>query len=132
MEKLSIINPNSIVEPFIYVDENYVFENEFNFNESKIKWKFYGMPYEHIPMQDGSIQTKYGFEYALGYIKDICNLHLKYDLIYGQLIERLDIDDAYDDYDDYDDHNNHDEHKDNNNENDNVHSLDSNNKEKTK
>ncbi len=102
MVKLSIINPNTISEPYIYVDKYFIFEKEIDFNESKIEWKFYGMPYEHIPMSDGSVQTKYGFEYAFGYVENILNSDLRFDIIYGFLIERLDIDDTNENYSDSD------------------------------
>jgi hypothetical protein len=92
MVTLSIINPADLKDPGIYVDSNYNYETEILFNPDDIKWMFYGSPYQHFILNGGGIKVKYGFKYSWGYIKSISNPNIKYDVIYGLLIDRIDSD----------------------------------------
>jgi hypothetical protein len=93
---LSIVNPLVLKDPGISVDSNYKYENDSSFNPCNITWIFYGTPYEHVVFNNGSIETKYGFEHSLGYIELVSNPDIKYDVLYGILINRV-----YSDLDDY-------------------------------
>ena len=88
---LSLINPSQLKDPGIYVDNNLNFENETCYNPTQIKWIFYGIPYEHIIHLNGSIESKYGIEHSIGHVVSIENYDIKYDLLYGMWIERVEI-----------------------------------------
>ncbi len=90
--QLSIINPNTLKDPGIKVDSQYRFDKEELFDNDNIKWIFYGEPYKHQVNSEGSVETKYGLEYSFGYIELIDNPNIKYDVIYGLLIERINSD----------------------------------------
>ena len=92
MNKLSIINPIELKETGINVDSQYRFEKEDLFNPKDITWVFYGNPYEHVIVDNSKIETKYGFEHSWGYIESIKNPNIKYDVLYGLLINRVDTD----------------------------------------
>lgn len=96
MMQLSIINPVKLKDEGIYVDINHRLEKEDLFESNKIKWIFYGCPYEHIVSIDGNIESKYGFEHALGYIELIDEPYIKYDVLLGLLIQRIEIDIDFD------------------------------------
>lgn len=98
MMSLSIVNPVKLKDPGINVDFNYKYENEPSFDPNNITWIFYGLPYEHIVFNDGSIKTKYGFEHSYGYIESVFNPDIKYDVLYGILINRVYSDLDLDDY----------------------------------
>ncbi len=100
--KLSIINPALLKDPGISVDSECRFEKEDKFNSDKVVWKFYGNPYCHKVLENGSIKTSYGFNHAWGYIECISDLSLKYDIIYGLMIKRIDFDDELFDLSDSD------------------------------
>ena len=89
---LSIINPSTLKDLGINVDSNYKYENDELFNPNDVTWIFYGCPYEYIVLNDGSIETKYGLDHSWGYIESISNPNIKYDIIYGILINRIDFD----------------------------------------
>jgi hypothetical protein len=99
---LSIINPATLKDIGINVDSNYKYENDELFNPNDVKWIFYGCPYEYIILNNGSIETKYGFEHSWGYIESISNPNIKYDILYGMLINRIDFDSDFDFDFDYD------------------------------
>ena len=90
--QLSIINPNKLKDPGIKVDSQYRFEKEELFDHDDVKWMFYGSPYKHKVIKGGEIETKYGFEYSFGYIELIDDPNIRYDVINGLLIIRIDSD----------------------------------------
>lgn len=89
MLSLSIINPSEIKDPGINVDSQYRFEEEELFEPNKIKWIFYGKSYEYITLENGNTEWKYGFNHALGHIESIDFPSVKYDVIHGMLIDRI-------------------------------------------
>jgi hypothetical protein len=102
--KLSIVNPDELPEKSIDVDNEYRYRGEDNFNDKNIAWLFYGVPYYNKVEKGGSITQLYGFEYSFGYLVNTSNPEIMYDVIYGLLIKRLDLDDSnwsYSDEDDY-------------------------------
>lgn len=87
---LSIINPVKLIDTGTNVDSNYKYEKEELFNPNDITWIFYGSPYEHIVLDNGNIETKYGFKHSCGYIESIKNSRIKYDILFGIIIDRID------------------------------------------
>ena len=92
LPKLSIINPDLIPDPGILVDGKNKFEMEFDFNKNDVQWIFYGNPYETIVNLNGSVESKYGFEHSIGYIESFLEPDIKYDVILGLLIKRIETD----------------------------------------
>ena len=102
--KLSIKNPDELPESSIQVDGSYRYRGEEYFDEKNISWLFYGQPYYNKVERCGSITQLYGFEYSFGYLVNTSNPEIMFDVIYGLLIKRLDLDDSswsYSDDDDY-------------------------------
>ena len=91
MMTLSIINPVKLKDIGINVDFKYRLDNEELFDPENITWIFYGLPYEHIIIDNGSVETKYGFSHSYGYIESITNSNIKFDVLYGMLINRINL-----------------------------------------
>lgn len=92
--KLSIINPDKLVDPGVKVDKNFRFEKEKLFDPNNVAWMFYGKPCEHIVKKNGIIETNYGYNYSWGHIESIFNPHEKYDIIFGLKVKRIDLDNS--------------------------------------
>ncbi len=101
--QISIKNPSEIPESFIEVDENFKFKDECSFNKEKVTWLFYGQPYYNKINKGGYITQLYGFEYCFGYLVNVFNSEIMFDVIYGLLIKRLNLDDSKWSYSDEDD-----------------------------
>lgn len=89
---LSIINPSELKEIGLNVDSQFVFEKEELFNPNDIAWIFYGQPYEHILLENGVREWKYGLNHSFGYIESFTNPEIKYDVVFGLLISRINSD----------------------------------------
>jgi len=101
MKKLQLLNPKILKESEIYVDSKYNFENEQDFDSKNLVWIFYGNAYNYKLNNDGIYQINYGLNYSWGYLESLNNPNIKYDVIYGLLIPRINVsDDNYESSDD--------------------------------
>lgn len=88
---LSIINPKNIKEDPLFLDKNFVFNFENDFNPNQIHWEFYGYP--------SDLTKKFvGFDYSLGYIISISNSNIKYGVIHGLIVEFVESDYDFNEY----------------------------------
>lgn len=91
LNNLKIINPKLLPEPGIFVDRNFKLKGENGF-DNNIQWIMYGNPYETIIDSEGRVSFKYGFAHSFGYIEYLTNPEIKYDVLMGLLIKRIDVD----------------------------------------